>query len=233
MNQPTFTYYELLENLVNNPETTLFSKYKTLRRLLERICKDEMNNTDLQSTDLSARISFVSDKLELSYGEQQRLHSLRLTANAIMNLEKEPEADSFLRDVKSLSFFIQKVTGESIPDDLYRLLPLHDATYLAKPIGKEAHKQLRVCFLEEDENYLYVLPLDSLSNEPLKVKFNEPDYNEEFKDIRKYLWPHAQLNLLHVIADENEVLIPEFIVLEPDYLLDVSALAECYRPYGE
>lgn len=232
MNQPTFTYYELLENLVNNPETTLFSKYKTLRRLLERICKDEMNNTDLQSTDLSARISFVSDKLELSYGEQQRLHSLRLTANAIMNLEKEPEADSFLRDVKSLSFFIQKVTGESIPDDLYRLLPLHDATYLAKPIGKEAHKQLRVCFLEEDENYLYVLPLDSLSNEPLKVKFNEPDYNEEFKDIRKYLWPHAQLNLLHVIADENEVLIPQFIVLEPDYLLDVSALAECYRPYG-
>ncbi len=32
--------------------------------------------------------------------------------------------------------------------------------------------------------------------------------------------------------DESGVLTPSFIILEPDYLLDISSLAECFREYG-
>ena len=45
-------------------------------------------------------------------------------------------------------------------------------------------------------------------------------------------WRHAQLNLLDVAVDEAGTLTPSFIVLEPDYLIDISSLAECYRDYG-
>lgn len=48
----------------------------------------------------------------------------------------------------------------------------------------------------------------------------------------KFLWCHAQLNLLDVAIDETGVLTPSFIVLEPDYLIDISSLAECFRDYG-
>ena len=41
-----------------------------------------------------------------------------------------------------------------------------------------------------------------------------------------------KVNLLDVAVDETGILTPSFIVLEPDYLLDISSLAECFRDYG-
>ncbi|MCL1937171.1 MAG: DEAD/DEAH box helicase [Candidatus Azobacteroides sp.] len=40
------------------------------------------------------------------------------------------------------------------------------------------------------------------------------------------------LNLLNVKEIEENSVEAEWIVLEPDYLIDVSTLAECFRPYG-
>ena len=40
------------------------------------------------------------------------------------------------------------------------------------------------------------------------------------------------MNLLDVAIDEAGILTPSFIVLEPDYLIDISSLAECFRDYG-
>ena len=71
-----------------------------------------------------------------------------------------------------------------------------------------------------------------LEEEPVKVNYNKPGVNEEFKDTVDELWRYAQLNLLDVTVDDNGVYTPSFIVLEPDYLLDISSLAECYKDYG-
>ena len=71
-----------------------------------------------------------------------------------------------------------------------------------------------------------------LEEESVKVNYNKPGVNEEFKDTVDELWRYAQLNLLDVIVDDNGVYTPSFIVLEPDYLLDISSLAECYKDYG-
>ena len=71
-----------------------------------------------------------------------------------------------------------------------------------------------------------------LEEEPVKVNYNKPGVNEEFKDTVEELWRYAQLNLLDVTVDDNGVYTPSFIVLEPDYLLDISSLAECYKDYG-
>ncbi|RAZ93402.1 hypothetical protein DK853_40455, partial [Klebsiella oxytoca] len=77
----------------------------------------------LQMTDLSARISFVAAKVGLSVAEQNRLHTFRLTSNAILNRQQEPTREHLLRDAKTLAFFIRKLFEEDIPQELYRLLP--------------------------------------------------------------------------------------------------------------
>lgn len=229
---PFIAYYDALYEIINNSESSLLFKYKSLRALLERICKGEMDMIDLQVTDLSARISFIADKFDLLYIEQQRLHTLRLTANSVMNLESKPNSDSFLRDAKTIAFFIKKIYGEEIPDNIFALLPKYDHTYqITSGLGRKYSTQIRVCFQYADEDYLYVIPTDGLSEEILKVQYNIKEYNEEFKDIDKILWRHAQLNLLDVRTKDG-ILQPQIIVLEPDYLIDISALAECYRPYG-
>ena len=78
-----------------------------------------------------------------------------------------------------------------------------------------------------------VTPTDELSEEVLRVKYNGEHVNDEFADTIDLLWPHAHLKLLNVaIYEDSDILTPSFIVLEPDYLLDISSLAECFKDYG-
>ena len=41
-----------------------------------------------------------------------------------------------------------------------------------------------------------------------------------------------QLNLLDVRVDEDNHYIPNLIIVHPDYLIDISSLAACFREYG-
>lgn len=224
--------YELLLAVCRADDSYLAVGYKQMRDLLERFCRFYMHNESLQMTDLSARISFVAAKVGLSVVEQNRLHTFRLTSNAILNRKQEPVREHLLRDAKTIAFFIRKLSGEDIPEELYRLFPKADATYLAAPPARERVQRMRVCFQYADEQYLYVTPLDEVSEKPYLVRYNIPQINEEFAETCKLLWRHAQLNLLDTAIDEAGILTPSFIVLEPDYLIDISSLAECFRDYG-
>lgn len=112
------------------------------------------------------------------------------------------------------------------------MLPKQETTPAVKREKETRIRRIRVCFDYADESYLYVRPIDVLEEEPVKVNYNKPGVNEEFKDTVEELWRYAQLNLLDVTVDDNGVYTPSFIVLEPDYLLDISSLAECYKDYG-
>ena len=224
--------YELLLAVCRAEDTRLAVGYKQMRDLLERICRSQMQNESLQMTDLSARISFIAAKIDLSAGEQNRLHTFRLTSNQILNRRLEPTRENLLRDAKTLAFLIRKLSDEDIPDVLYRLLPRADATYIVAPPARERVQRMRVCFQYADEQNLYVTPLDEVSEKLLLVRYNIPQINEEFAETCKLLWRHAQVNLLDVAIDNEGVLTPSFIVLEPDYLIDISSLAECFRDYG-
>lgn len=232
MNTEVNEYFDILLSVCRAEHIPLSIRYKQMRDLLERLCREQIENQNLQMTDLSARISFVAAKVGLSVREQNRLHTFRLTSNAILNRQEEASTEKLLRDAKTLAFFVRKLHGHEIPRLLYRLLPQADATYIVAAPGHYQTQRMRVCFQYADEQYLYVTPTDSITDEPLRVRYNVPQINEEFKDTVEILWRHAQINLLDVSEDEEGILTPSFIVLEPDYLIDISSLAECYKDYG-
>lgn len=225
-------HFHTLLSVCRAEDIPLKTRYKQMRELLDRVCRQQMPGENLQMTDLSARISYVAAKVGLTHAEQNRLHSFRLTSNKIMNRVMLPQKDALLRDAKTLAFFVRKIAGEDIPPELYRLLPQADATYVVQPHGEYVAQRMRVCFQYADENYLYVRPADHIADQLLRVRYGVDDVNAEFAGIDELLWKHAQLNLLDVSQDEEGVFTPGMIVLEPDYLLDISSLAECYKDFG-
>ncbi len=224
--------YELLRSVCETGEDGLAAGYGRMRDLLERICREQSRNESLQMTDLSARISYLSARLGLSIAEQNRLHTFRLTSNDILNQRAAPLRERLLRDAKTLAFLVRRLSREDIPPELYRMLPQADATYQSAPFARRWFRRMRVCFQKADERYLYVIPADEVVEKPLLVRYNIPQLNEEFAETCRRLWRHAQLNLLDVAVEEDGTLLPSFIVLEPDYMIDISALAECFREYG-
>lgn len=224
--------FDLLKALLTDDELSVRSAYRQLRGLLEYACRTQMAESSLQMTDLAARISFVASKIGLTIVEQNRLHTVRLTSNEVLNRQLEPTREQLLRDVKTVAFFIRKLSGAVIPEKLYQLLPVADATYRVADVGCRQVRRMRVCFQYADDTYLYVYPTESVCDELLKVRYGVPQVNEEFAITCSLLWKNAQVNLLDVSVDAKGVLTPSFIILEPDYLIDISSLAECFREYG-
>lgn len=233
MNEEIAEYYEELYNLCAvEQEQPLARRYRQLREALERVMRQQMMGTGLQATDLAARINYVATQFALDGREQNQLHTFRLTSNDILNHRKEPSEQEFLRDLRAVAYAYRKIFHEDIPPKLYTLLPKQETTPAVKREKETRIRRIQVCFDYADESYLYVRPIDVLEEEPVKVNYNKPGVNEEFKDTVEELWRYAQLNLLDVTVDDNGVYTPSFIVLEPDYLLDISSLAECYKDYG-
>lgn len=103
-------------------------------------------------------------------------------------------------------------------------------------MSKSLIKRLRVTFEETDgQGLLWVRPAkgrDVQQDKRMPVRSGVRGVNAEFEATGRELWRGAKLNLLDVVVDSDGVLIPGFIVLEPDYLIDVSTLAACFHEYG-
>jgi hypothetical protein len=59
------------------------------------------------------------------------------------------------------------------------------------------------------------------------------EQGDSMKGLHGMLLPGYVFNLLNAELDRSEGKVTaEFIIFEPDYLLDISSLAECFKPYG-
>lgn len=224
--------YVELGRLITEVNRPLSWKYRCLRELLERVIRERMQDTNLQITDLSARINYIASQFSLNAKERMALHTFRLTSNEVLNRRKEAEDADFLRDSRSIAEACSRMYACPIPVELEMLLPsLKRFSSMNRERTALIHR-VRVCFQYADENFLYVLPADEVSEECWKIHYDVDKVNQEFTDDFNGLWKNAQLNLLDVKVHEDGTYTPSFFVLEPDYLIDISSLAECFRDYG-
>ncbi len=82
-----------------------------------------------------------------------------------------------------------------------------------------------------EEDALWVRVVDDDVRDEICVRIHQPGVNCEFDETISLLEPGSRINLVDVAEVDGE-LLPHYIVLEPDYLVDASALAECVQEYG-
>ena len=232
MNEEIEEYYEELYRLYIDENQPLERRYRQLRESLERVVREKIQGNSLQTTDLAARINYVATQYGLDLKEQNQLHTFRLTSNDILNHRKSPVKEEFLCDLRAVAYAYRKMFAQDIPLKLFSVLPKQEIASSGKKEKMEYIRRIRVCFDYADDTYLYVHPVDVTADEPIRVVYNKPGINHEFEETIKELWRYAQLNLLDVSVDRDGIYTPSFIVLEPDYLIDISSLAECYKDYG-
>ena len=223
--------YEELLSLCTNEVCSLHD-YRVLRESFERVIREKMRPVGLQATDLAARINYLSSSAALGGKTRNALHTFRLTSNDVLNHRKEPVKEEFLRDVLTVAGVYSRLFDTPIPKELEVILPLNGFYSPMKWEKMEYIRRIRVCFEYADDDFLYVCPVDGISEECWKVRYRVSGVNDEFTEGVAEYWRHAQLNLLDVTVNKDGTYTPSFIVLEPDYLIDISSLAECYKEYG-
>ena len=223
-------YGELL--LLCRNEVCSLHDYRILRESFERVIREKIQLVGLQTTDLAARINYFSNSAALDNKTRNALHTFRLTSNDVLNHRKDPVKEEFLRDVLVVAGVYSRLFETAIPQELLLLLPADGSFSSMKRVKTERIRRMRVSFEYADDTFLYVIPVDEVCEESWKVRYHVAGVNEEFAEGVADYWRHVQLNLLDVTVNQDGTYTPSFIVLEPDYLIDISSLAECYKEYG-
>ncbi len=207
-------------------------KYPKMRSLLERVCKDLTSKENIQFSNLFSRLNYVCDNTKLDKRKTYQINSFRINANKVLHNDYSPSVDEYLQDLKALSNAISHFYSVPIPDELKAELPKVDYFKPKERQGRK-HDRIRVEVTATDSEYIYAYDEDNSTEEPIKIKHHIAGINEEFNQTVAELWKGCQLNLLDVTIDELGVYLPDLIVLEPDYLIDISSLSECFKEYSK
>lgn len=215
---------------VDLSDIKLREKYIQLKRILERFCKDITRNESLQFPSLFSRLVFISQKYNLPKELERNLQNIRVKGTFLLrdeqNIVKRNQYEAALETVKILA---AKVYGIDAVTDIVSQ-PMEDSDY---PKNQNTdYIRIQVIGIDRDREIITGEAKD-FEEQIIHVRFNVKGINDVFNPTVKKLWVGAQLNLLNCRLDGSGVYTPQMFVLEPDYLIDTSAIAECFQSYGK
>ena len=218
-----FEYFdELFE--IHSSESTIQIKYPNLRTLIEKIAKHITQKESLQFSNLFSRLSFVCEKFTLP----KNIHGLRMSANKVLYENYIPSVNEYETHIKYASEFIAKAFKTTVPNELLNLYPTTEYKPKASKTTTRIDK-LRVEVVAIHPDRLMCVSNTSQADEYIIVKLEDLDI---FSSVKKF-WKGAQLFLVNIEIDDSENYYPKLIILEPDYLIDISSIAECSQDYGK
>jgi DNA replication ATP-dependent helicase Dna2 len=180
----------------------------------------------LQFPSLFSRLVFIAQKYELPKSLEWQLQNMRIKSSFLLRSDQNLILPYQYQQAKeALGYFILFINGEKVEHEGFEKT-VSERNSL--PLDK-----IRVQVLDIDrERGKIICQSDLLIDEILTVKYNVASVNDIFNSTMERLWIGAQLNLIDVKKDEAGCYIPKMFVLEPDYLIDASAMAECFQSYG-
>lgn len=197
-----------------------------MKRILERSCKEITQEDSLQFPSLFSRIVFIAQQYHLPKVLGWRLQNVRKKSNFLLKDENNLISPSQYQQAKeTIEAFLLCVSGVNDQDFTGEIEDAKPATTF--------YDKLRVQLLRiESDKEILVCKTDSLADEEIMVRYNVEQVNTEFNNTIFHLWEGAQLNLIDVRVDKDGYYLPKMFVLEPDYLIDASAIAECFQSYA-
>ena len=130
-------------------------------------------------------------------------------------------------DIRVISDFYCSIYGGEIPSDIEKQLPEKEC--VEDEVQAKSVKMPPVvrCIVLAVEGDFFTVELDSVDNDQYRINYQ----TTEWSYLKKIVRSGVQLNLINPVVKDQEIQ-PRFIVVEPDFLLDVSSIAACFTEYG-
>ena len=230
-----------LRKITNNTTIPIGEQIEALYRLLSLSFVEATRDEKLLFTTLFSRISYASQRFQISKQTRFFIHHFRMKGQQVFRSKKI--AENTLQEVfyplglKAVAESIAALFEVAIPDDLKAILPAK-GFYKTNPVEvQEFREKVRIVALGNDEENNQLIAQDQEGvGEEIRVQYNIPERNENFNPTiralkRGFEFP-VVLNLIDVEIDKAGIYRPKAFVIEPDYLIDVTAIAECFKDTG-
>ena len=209
---------------ISSREISLTEKLYELKKLLERLSRELTADESIQFSTLFSRLVFLAQKHQIPKQLEWRLQSLRVRSKTTRKKEQTPLTQpEYRQHERTLLNFLIYLSGKEVkPDKKPYTFPHH--------IGEEKRLRVLIRHIHRERSEMECL----VENQPetsVTVRYNVKPDNEALTSSVERFWEGAQLNLIDFSIDKKGCLIPKIMVLEPDYLIDASAIAECFHDY--
>ena len=189
-------------------------------------CHEGLKNTRHGFGNLSSQVESLCRQHNIAPQDIVAIQKMRRHSNS--NAPILPEDVAY--DCRALAIFVSAVVQEDIPSFLVGKIPARGRT--TENIQITNFRYIRCIVREWDDSTIQVAVTNQDSSEELLTVdyMNTPEY-VDFSYLRSLLREGMQLNLLDCTVTRKKV-VPRLIVVEPDYLIDISTIANCFETYG-
>ena len=239
MNAPAEHHYNRIEEATRQPYTR--HAVRDFRVVLESVFRNLTAEENRSFSNLYGRIEYVFDRRGVEPRMRDQVHALRILANRLSHDHRDPTRDEYLLALKAVCMTVEHFCGAPVPASLSSLYAsLGDRSFVReRHAGGETVALMKPIILEVGE-----LRRTSDGRAFFTLRCRE----EEYGDFDLQLWQMENSDLVRLqpllrpwqtlyVSDcrRSEGREGYFsstgksqIVLEPDILVDISDLAECF-----
>lgn len=210
-------------------EQSMEKKYRYFYDALHRVCIEKTQGLPAEYNDFFSRLQAVC---RLTNYPLHRVDAFRWRARQVALHNVDCEEQSFFADVRAFVEAMAHFTDTRVPAVLVGRLPdgdvlpmrMEQLEYLAR------QKRVRFAVVRVEEPYIYAVSREMPSEELFRV---DVTMNQHTMQAAQLLKEGMQFNALSFTVDSEGVYHPTYIVVEPDFMLDTTAVTGCVKAWGE
>ncbi|OFX72617.1 MAG: hypothetical protein A2X12_07300 [Bacteroidetes bacterium GWE2_29_8] len=250
-----FYYNDVLINLNGSIDDY---KYIVMdfKNILNNIFKIITSNDNIVFTGLFARINYISTKYNIDNKLNVNINELRKFANRIEhNQIKTVNEKQFLTSLKVITDTIHYFSNIEIPFEIKRHFEEKDNLLFISDTQQDMFTKniidIARCIITDiseintdnkGNQYFWINCIGINDSNNFKVKVQDSkDYKGNSNNLIQYndiLWKNSVVNLIRITQKQEEsnkiyyaTKYDSLIVIEPDYLIDVTDIAECFGKF--
>ena len=217
--------FHRIKDILTLPDIEPRIRNKMMHDTLILCCHEGVKNTQQSFGNLFSQVDYLCKAHGINISDKIAIQTMRRHSNGQETLS----SDDLHYDARALCLLVSTVFHTDIPHELVTLIPHTNRPHTK---GLNINKRYIRCIVQDwDADFIYVNIDQDADNEEYKVCLKDESNNINHTYICELLKAGMQLNLL-----DNQVrkliITPRLIVLEPDYLIDISSIAACFTEYG-
>lgn len=228
------TFYTQLEDACSDGLITS-ERYALIRDVFRRVVDQAILDCKIALVGMFSKLDYCIKEYEIPDTIASLIHNSRKEMFRD-GIDDETLAASLPHNVKATACLVYHLSGkEEIPESLKAYFPKADRQ---NSWGKFNEKVLRVSVLRWNEQYIWATEEENGSELQISYgeenKFLNRNGESAWGYLNQILWEGAVLNLVHIrMSEVGDICLPELIILEPDYLINITTIAGCFETYAE
>lgn len=228
----SFDLFNRIEQIHHQPTAApdnLQAKYILLHKVLEQACYELTTGVTLSFANLFSRLDYICKEKKMTPSDRYAIQTMRRNCNAAMGDRFQADMQEYLYDLRALVRFVSLGFEEDIPASILPEIPHSNRPYQGTRLSHIPYVRASVTSWNDTQIFAAT---DSETDPFIIINYAKGGYDGDLLYLKDLLSENLPLNLLDVRVDEENHYIPNLIVIHPDYLIDISSLAACFREYG-